>query len=169
MFGLEVYWKALRHASSGNGLSIEQKPSNFQKGLTGDFDLNLFNICGAKGRVFCKNCVNIMSRWGKSNYKDVFLPVQGYPSHDHHIFNMGIFIPRKDGLYIDKGPRCLRSLRLKIISSHGIDKHKWVSVNYLCYQCSEFIEDEYTYIRINLVQQWPLLLTWFNFNPSMDK
>ena len=30
------------------------------------------------------------------------------------------------------------------------------------------IADDLTFF-INVAHQWPLLLTWFNFNPSMDK
>ena len=31
------------------------------------------------------------------------------------------------------------------------------------------ITDAYTRNHVALNYQWPLLLTWFNFNPSMDK
>ena len=50
---------------------------------------------------------------GPSQYKDFVLPVKKIPmlkikqSCDRLIFNMGIPIPRKAGLYIETGPRVL--------------------------------------------------------------
>ena len=41
----------------------------------------------------------------------------------------------------------------KVNSSHSID----------------FVLSEYSSLRTKIVNLWPLLLTWINFNPSMDK
>ena len=38
-------------------------------------------------------------------------------SHDRLVFNMGIPIPRKDGLYIETGPGALKKMHLKISSA----------------------------------------------------
>ena len=38
-----------------------------------------------------------------------------------------------------------------------------VIIDNLCFTNSWYIYD------IDIKDQWPLLLTWFNFNPSMDK
>ena len=42
--------------------------------------------------------------WGLSQYKDVVLQVYGSPCYRYLIFNIGIPIPGKDGLYIETGP-----------------------------------------------------------------
>ena len=57
-------------------------------------------------------------------YRDPMFKIRG--SHDHLIFNMGIPIPGKDGLYIETGPRRLWSLICQTSLYFGLFIAKWI-------------------------------------------
>ena len=51
----------------------------------------------------------------------------------------------------------------QIILPYGITRPQWVKSIFSYNLIQFYSEDD------GLIHQWPLLLTWFNFNPSMDK
>ena len=56
-----------------------------------------------------------------------------------------------------------------LVNSMAADDMEMLMSNVNSSHSIDFVLPEYSSLSTRIVNQWPLLLTWINFNPSMDK